>query len=341
MGTTTVTYTWSGDGVRLSAATGTGAATTTFLVDRAMALPSVALERDGTGTVLRTDLYGLGRISVINPTGGITYEHTDALGSVTDLVSSSGVAFGWTEYGPYGAVRSAGAMAGVPADPFGFTGQYLDGTTGLYHLRARQYDPSTGRFTATDPVGQGIGDPYVAAYVYAGANPVRYTDPSGRCVGPLIIACVAAAGAVIGGVIGIGSYLISNDPNKTPTGALAHTAVAAGGGAIVGLTGGAAIFAELPALSAITFVATGGYVAGLEATAGDRLLGDPVTARSLAVNVAGNVLAALIAPPATGSFLGDLAASFLTRRGRLSTALSIASELLKGGSANGLGAVGK
>ena len=36
VGTTTVTYAWSGDGIRRSAATGTGAATTNFLVDRAM-----------------------------------------------------------------------------------------------------------------------------------------------------------------------------------------------------------------------------------------------------------------------------------------------------------------
>ena len=202
MGTTTVTYTWSGDGVRLSAATGTGAATTNFLVDRAMALPSVAIERDGTGTVVRTDIYGLERISVINASGGIAYEHTDALGSVTDLVSSSGVALGWTEYGPYGAVRSAGALAGVPADPFGFTGQYLDGTTGLYHMRARQYDTGTGRFTTVDPVGQGMGDPAVGAYGYAGANPVRYIDPSGRCVQFL---GAAVAGALTGpGEVAIG-----------------------------------------------------------------------------------------------------------------------------------------
>ena len=180
VGVTSQAYTWSGDGVRLSAATGAGAATTSFLVDRAAALPQVALERDGTGTVLRDEVYGLGRISVVGASGGIAYEHTDALGSVTDLTGSTGVPLAWSEASPYGAIRSAGAAAGAPADPFGFTGQFQDSPTGLYYLRARQYDPSIGRFLSTDPQPGGMADPYVSAYAYANGNPVRWVDPSGR-----------------------------------------------------------------------------------------------------------------------------------------------------------------
>ena len=61
VGSTTETYTYAGDGVRLSAATGPGTATTSFLVDRTLALPSVALERDGTGTIVRRSLYAKSR----------------------------------------------------------------------------------------------------------------------------------------------------------------------------------------------------------------------------------------------------------------------------------------
>lgn len=191
VGTTSATYTWSGDGVRLSAATGAGTATTNFLVDRNLTLPSVAIERDGTGAIVRRSLYGLGRIGIESAAGVPTYEHTDALGSVTDLTAASGTSLAWTEYGPYGAVQSAGAAAGAPTDPFGFTGQYLDTPTALYHMRARQYDPTIGRFTAVDPVTAAVGDPYVAAYVYAQNNPVRHVDPSGRdplCAGILFFA---------------------------------------------------------------------------------------------------------------------------------------------------------
>ncbi len=50
--------------------------------------------------------------------------------------------------------------------------------TGWYHLRARQYDPATGRFTQADPIGYAGGG---NLYAYAGNNPATLTDPlSGR-----------------------------------------------------------------------------------------------------------------------------------------------------------------
>lgn len=47
--------------------------------------------------------------------------------------------------------------------------------TGLQYLRARYYDPQTGRFLSRDPLPGGH------PYAYAGNNPVRYVDPSGMC----------------------------------------------------------------------------------------------------------------------------------------------------------------
>jgi RHS repeat-associated protein len=58
-----------------------------------------------------------------------------------------------------------------------FTGEYHDTTAGLYHLRARQYDPVIGRFLATDPVTPALEDPYVAAYAYVNNRPTALTDP--------------------------------------------------------------------------------------------------------------------------------------------------------------------
>ena len=43
----------------------------------------------------------------------------------------------------------------------------------LYFLRARYYDPETGRFLGQDPLPAGN------LYAYVGNNPLRYTDPSG------------------------------------------------------------------------------------------------------------------------------------------------------------------
>ena len=52
--------------------------------------------------------------------------------------------------------------------------------TGLYYLRARYMNPSTGTFISMDNYEGSIYDPVsLHKYLYANANPVMYTDPSG------------------------------------------------------------------------------------------------------------------------------------------------------------------
>ena len=51
-----------------------------------------------------------------------------------------------------------------------------DTETGLYFMRRRRYDPTTGRFLQRDP--QTLGSA-VAPYIYAGNNPVNARDPFG------------------------------------------------------------------------------------------------------------------------------------------------------------------
>ena len=60
-------------------------------------------------------------------------------------------------------------------NPFTYFGQTYDETTGLYYLRARYYDPSTGRFTQQDPAEDGYN-----WYVYGNQNPVVFVDPVGQ-----------------------------------------------------------------------------------------------------------------------------------------------------------------
>ncbi|MBP3361080.1 MAG: RHS repeat-associated core domain-containing protein, partial [Clostridia bacterium] len=58
---------------------------------------------------------------------------------------------------------------------FTYFGQTYDETTGLYYLRARYYDPTTGRFTQQDTSEDGYN-----WYVYGNQNPVLHIDPSGE-----------------------------------------------------------------------------------------------------------------------------------------------------------------
>lgn len=62
--------------------------------------------------------------------------------------------------------------------PFGFAGGIYDRDTGLVRFGARDYDPTTGRWTAKDPILFEGGD--FNLYGYALQDPVNFIDPDGR-----------------------------------------------------------------------------------------------------------------------------------------------------------------
>jgi RHS repeat-associated protein len=125
------------------------------------------------------------------------------------FIAEDGAQYVFTPDGGGGFVAPAGSTDRLAPTATGYELRRRDQVR--YHLRARQYDPTTGRFTAVDPVSPGIGTPAIGAYVYVGNNPVRYTDPSGRnplCGGILAfaefgpvdwaaaLACLAVTGAL-------------------------------------------------------------------------------------------------------------------------------------------------
>ncbi len=59
-------------------------------------------------------------------------------------------------------------------------GEQYNASTGLYYLRARYMNPETGTFTSMDTYAGTLDNPVsLHKYLYANANPVMYTDPSG------------------------------------------------------------------------------------------------------------------------------------------------------------------
>ena len=100
---------------------------------------------------------------------------TDAIGSVRATVDDTGATVGSQDFTVYGE-----QLTGTGS--FGFAGEQAD-LTGQLHLRARQYNPTLGRFTSVDPVQPGApGTTGYNLYTYSANNPTTWTDPSGESV---------------------------------------------------------------------------------------------------------------------------------------------------------------
>jgi RHS repeat-associated protein len=165
IGTTTASYAYNGDGLRMSSTVGSN--TTSYVWDVAAGLPVIL--QDGTNTYV----YGLGLISTYDGTN-MTYRLTDGLGSTVNLCDASGNVLVTYAYDAFGAIRS---QTGSSANYWQFTGEQRDSESGFDYLRARYYDPKVGRFVGKDPAGQ---DPN--GYSYSLNNPANFTDPTGLLV---------------------------------------------------------------------------------------------------------------------------------------------------------------
>jgi RHS repeat-associated protein len=153
-------YASNGDGVLVSDGT------TTYAQDLAAPLSQVL--SDGTDTYV----YGHERLRTL---GGPWYIG-DALGSVRQTLDDAGAVRATTSYDPWGTPQD------TLSAPFGFTGELH--SAGQVYLRARWYAPGQGRFVSEDPFAGFPEMPYsLHAYQYGYSNPLRWTDPSGRCVG--------------------------------------------------------------------------------------------------------------------------------------------------------------
>jgi len=201
-------YTYDGIGLIQSRMQG---ATTTFLWDPATS-PSDLLVVGGDHLI-----YGLEPLYVVKADTSTSTFAADGGQSVRSELNGSGAATASFRYHANGAVaQSNGSTAPTY---LGYAGQLQD-PSGLLYMRARWYDPATGRFTTRDPW---IGDPaspvQLNAYGYANANPIRFIDPSGRCV-PACLLPLAPLAPEIGAGISAAAIVV-------------WTAVAAGVGAFI------------------------------------------------------------------------------------------------------------
>lgn len=167
---TTTSYAYDGDGVRVSRTQ--NASTTNYVHDRAGTLPTVI--DDGTRRYVAGPA---GPAYSLDGANVATIYHNDGLDSVREL-SDSGAAS--TQRYQRDAWGNATMTQGPSPQPFGFAGELNDASTGLLHLRTRDYDPATGRFIQRDPLGGSASRSQTQnGFIYAGNNPATMHDPSG------------------------------------------------------------------------------------------------------------------------------------------------------------------
>lgn len=110
--------------------------------------------------------------------GSVTgyYTLTDRLGSIRDVIDTSGAVQASVSYDSFGNATVSGSHPEY-SGRYGWTGREQDDETGLQYNRGRYYDPATGRWISQDPLRFDAGDANL--YRYVGNDPRNWIDPVG------------------------------------------------------------------------------------------------------------------------------------------------------------------
>ncbi|WP_066494857.1 RHS repeat-associated core domain-containing protein [Abyssisolibacter fermentans] len=170
-----VTYRYNGDGQRTtkqeqSSKDGYVTKTTNYYYDR----QHVILE---TGTETVSYVRGINYISRKSSIG-LSYYFYNGHGDVVQTVSENGEVRNQYDYDIFGNPL---LTIEEEKNEIRYSGEYYDESTGLYYLRARYYNPYTGRFISEDSYwGEDSNPLSLNLYVYCYNDPVRFVDPTGH-----------------------------------------------------------------------------------------------------------------------------------------------------------------
>ena len=144
-------------------------------------------ETTATGTLLRDYLWNPDGSPLAQIEGGtpgnsqerLLYLHTDHLLTPRRATNTAGTSvWSWesSAFGKESPKQDPDGDGTLTVVQLRYPGQYHDTETGLYYNWNRYYDPSTGRYIQSDPIGLRDG---LNTYAYVGGNPLIYTDPPG------------------------------------------------------------------------------------------------------------------------------------------------------------------
>ena len=178
---------------------------------------TVSLSDKANGYVIADALRVVG--TVTNSTQStLSYVHSDHLGTPRVITDENNTTLWSWHSDPFGktAVNEDVDGDGVNFEfNLRFAGQYYDAETGLHYNYFRDYDPSTGRYVQSDPIGLAGG---LNTYGYVGGNPLSYIDPYGLCPAGGVI-CVGVPALIAASGLATSAAVIqsskSGDDTKT------------------------------------------------------------------------------------------------------------------------------
>ena len=104
----------------------------------------------------------------------VSYVHNDRLGTPLAMTDGTGSVVWRATHDPFG--KADIDVSSSQSLHIRFPGQYFDVETGLHYNYFRYYDPETGRYITSDPIGLAGG---INSFGYVGGNPTRWIDHLG------------------------------------------------------------------------------------------------------------------------------------------------------------------
>jgi RHS repeat-associated protein len=261
--TTTFHYNALGQRAKILHVDGTTTRTEYFLYDG----PGPIQRRTGGTSASNTDrvYFSQGERRKVGSTWTNHFYTRDHLGSVREVLDTSGSLLARHDYAPYGERTTRYEASGYEGTDFAFTGHFLlpspvPGQSEILLAHYRAYDPVLGRWLSQDPIREAGG---INLYGYVGGRVVDWSDPlgllpsvvmryvndppktdaeirgvvCGASVGPAIIATVISGPAVVG----VRGLIMRNPGNVAKvTAALDETGVL-----VAGAAGAAAVTTKL------------------------------------------------------------------------------------------------
>ena len=170
VGALVTTYAYNGLGQRVSKLAQATGAHVFFVYDEAGHL--LGRYNSSGGVDEETVYLGDLPVAVLEP-GGPYYIAPDHLGAPHQITNGAQQVVWFWDHDPFGNGQPTGALSSYKLR---FPGQFYDAETGLHYNYFRDYDPTTGRYIESDPIGLAGG---INTYAYVGGDPISRIDLRG------------------------------------------------------------------------------------------------------------------------------------------------------------------